>query len=190
MGHKIELAQKSEIVKTRVFPATKAKFMALALEHGLSPSDFLRLMIDQVTDGIEAVAAEDAEPAKRRQAKVTVRLPEDVSEILAVDAKGQGVRPSTWAAAILMAKFRNAPQPVKPQRKAIRRAFRQLRGMATNMNQMAVVMNRGVFTGNSYAPTRAELAALRQDIATLRSDLARFAGGQFQIQKVEVGADE
>ena len=89
-----------------------------------------------------------------------------------------------------MAKFRNAPQPVKPQRNAIRRAFRQLRGMATNTNQMAAVMNRGVFTGSGYAPTRAELAALRQDITTLRSDLARFAGGQFEIQKVEVGVDE
>lgn len=164
--------------------------MALASEHGLSPSDFLRLMIDQVTEGVEAVAAEDAEPAKRRQAKVTVRLPEDVSEVLAADAKGQGVTPSTWAATILMAKFRNAPQPVKSQRTAIQRAFRQLRGMATNVNQMATLMNRGVFTGSGYAPSRVELAALREEVSVLRSELARFAGGQFEIQKVEVGDDE
>lgn len=147
-------------------------------------------MIDQVTDGVVAATGATAEPAARREAKVTVRLPDDVAGHLAEDAKEQGVTASTWAASILMAKFRNAPQPVKPQRKAIRRAFRQLRGMATNINQMAALMNRGVFTGDSYAPTRTELMELRRGIATLRSDLARFAGGQFEIQNVEVGENE
>lgn len=146
--------------------------MALASEHGLSHSDFLRLMINQVTEGVDVAPSEDAEPAKRRPAKVTVRLPENVSEVLAMDAKGQGVTPSTWAATILMAKFRNAPQPVKPQRTAIQRAFRQLRGMATNLNQMATLMNRGVFTGSGYAPSRVELVALREEVSVLRSELS------------------
>lgn len=184
------MSQKSALVQTRVPPVVRKKLEALASSEGLNVSELLRLMIDQVTEGVEAAPVEDAEPAKRRESKVTVRLPKDVSEIMAVDAKGQGVTPSTWAATILMAKFRRAPQPVKPQRIAIQRAFRQLRGVATNLNQMATLMNRGVFTGSGYAPSRVELAGLREEVGILRSDLARFAGGQFEVQKVEVGDDE
>ena len=182
------MAEKSEVVRARVSTVAKARFEAVAAENGLSPSDFLRLMIDQVTEDIEP--KEDSKPRSRREAKVTVRLPKDVVVHLDNDALAQGVTSSTWAASILMAKFRDAPQPVKSQRQAIQKSFRQLRGMATNTNQMAALMNRGVFTGDSYAPSRTELAALRTGIADLRADLRQFAGGQYDLQVVGAVDDE
>lgn len=184
------MIQKTALVQTRVSPALRKQLEVLASSEGMKVSELLRLMIDQVTEGVEVDDDKSRAAKPKREAKVTVRLPGDVVGHLADDANNQGVTPSTWAATILMAKFRKAPQPVKPQRKAIRRAFRQLRGMATNTNQMAKLMNRGVFTGNNYAPTRSELMKLRDDVAMLRADLALFAGGQFEIQKVEVGGDD
>ena len=184
------MAEKSEVVRARISTAAKARFEAVAAENGLSPSDFLRLMIDQVTEGVVVPDSISGAEQVKRQQKVTVRLPSDVAGHLADDAKEQGVTASTWAAAILMAKFRVAPQPVKPQRQAIQKSFRQLRGMATNTNQMAALMIRGVFTGDSYAPSRSELAALRTGIADLRADLRQFAGGQYALQVVGGFDDE
>lgn len=183
------MQKKTETLKTRVSASTHFKFEAVATAEGLTVSDLLRLMIDQVTEDVVVSEDQSSEAKPKREAKVTVRLPNDVAEFLAEDAKGQGVTPSTWAATILMAKFRTAPQLVKPQRSAVQKAFRQLRGIAININQIATTMNRGVFTGDNYAPSKTELLALRSEVTDLRSQLAKFAGGQFEIQKVEVGED-
>lgn len=178
------MAEKSEVVRARISKAAKARFEAVAAENGLSPSDFLRMIIDQVTEGIVVPDNISDEVQVKSRQKVTVRLPNDVAGHLADDAQRQGVRSSTWAASILIAKFRAAPQPMKSQRRAIQKSFRQLRGMATNTNQMAALMNRGVFTGDSYAPTHAELTALRKGIADLRADLRQFAAGHYDLQVV------
>ena len=102
--------------------------------------------------------------------------------MLAKEARAQHVPPSTWAARLLTARLRSAPQPVKGERRPIQYAFRQLRGMATNLNQIATVMNRGVFTGDRYAPSKAELNALRQEVQALRGELASYASGRFRFQ--------
>ena len=91
---------------------------------------------------------------------------------------------------LLTARLRSAPQPVKGKRKAIQAAFRQLRGMAINLNQMATVMNRSVFTGDGYAPTKEEMQALRREVQALRADLAKYAGGRFAFQTGEGSNDE
>ena len=145
------MSQKTTLVQTRLPPDARKKLESLAVSEGLSVSALLRLVIDQVTEGVEVASETSSAPQPRREAKVTVRLPKDVAGHLADDAANNGVTASTWAASILSAKFRNAPQPVKPQRKAIRRAFRQLQGMATNTNQIAALMNKGVFTGDSLS---------------------------------------
>lgn len=189
MYYRLIMTKKNALVQTRVSKLTHSKFGAVAAAEGLTVSDLLRLMIDQVTEDVVMAEGQSSEAKPKREAKVTVRLPDDVAEFLTEDAKAQGVTPSTWAATILMAKFRSAPQLVKPQRNAVQKAFRQLRGIAININQIAAVMNRGVFTGDNYAPSKIELLALRSEVSDLRSQLAKFAGGQFEIQKVEVGED-
>ena len=60
------MAEKSEVVRARISTAAKARFEAVAAENGLSPSDFLRLMIDQETVDIEP--KEDSKPRSRREA--------------------------------------------------------------------------------------------------------------------------
>ncbi|NSX56805.1 hypothetical protein [Parasulfitobacter algicola] len=182
------MTDRKKLVKTYVSPETAALLRNAAKAQGLSESSFVRILIETIVeeDGTEAVQP----PKVARVSKVTVRLPKDVAGDLNAAAKEQRVTASTWAASILMAKFRAAPQPVKSQRRAIQRSFRQLQGMATNTNQMAALMNRGVFTGDSYAPTRDELAALRKGIADLRTDLRQFAGGQYDLQIVRGLDDE
>ena len=113
------MAEKSEVVRARVSSVAKSRLKAVAAESGLSPSDFLRLMIDQVTEGVDLPESAPAKPVVKRERKVTARLTEDVAAGLGAEAQGQGVAPSTWAASILMAKYREAPQPVKSQRGAI-----------------------------------------------------------------------
>lgn len=136
---------------------------------------------------IETVSGEadvpDQKPTKaRREGKVTVRLGQDVRQALEREARSQHVPVSSWAARLLTARVRSAPQPVKSERKIIQAGFRQLRGMATNLNQMATVMNRGVFTGDRYAPTKEEMQALHREVQVLRAELARYAGGRFTFQ--------
>ncbi len=182
------MTQKSELVRTRITPASKTRFEAVAAEHGLSPSEFLRQVIETVSGDVDIV---DQKPTKaRREGKVTVRLGEEVRQALEREAQSQHMPVSTWASRLLTARVRSAPQPVKGERKIIQSAFRQLRGMATNLNQMATVMNRGVFTGDSYAPSKEEMQALRREVQALRADLAQYAGGRFVFQTGEGSGDE
>lgn len=182
------MTQKSELVRTRITPASKTRFEAVAGEHGLSPSEFLRQVIETVSG--EADVAVRKPTKARREGKVTVRLGQEVRQALEREAQTQHVPVSTWASRLLTARVRSAPQPVKDERKIIQMAFRQLRGMATNLNQMATVMNRGVFTGDSYAPTKVEMQALRRETQALRADLAKYAGGRFIFQTGEGNSDE
>ena len=179
------MPQKSELVRARVAPASKTRFEAVAAGHGLTSSEFLRQVIETVSGEAELP---DQRPTKaRREGKVTVRLGQEVRQALEREAQTQNVPVSTWASRLLTARVRSAPQPVTGERKVIQAAFRQLRGMATNLNQMATVMNRGVFTGDSYAPTKDGLQAMRREIQALRSELAKYAGGRFAFQ---IGEDE
>ncbi len=182
---------KSTLLQTRVPLDLRAKLEAVAEEAGLTPSRLLRLLIENAVAGEEA----PAEPARRRsrarrEGKVTVRLAEDVRSDLEAEAKGQGVTVSTWAAVLLAARMRGSPQPVKGERRAIQAAYRQLRGLATNVNQIAYALNRGVLTGAGAALTRDEVAGLRNDIADLRSVVSTYAAGRLTFQSAGVeGAD-
>ncbi|UWR43068.1 plasmid mobilization relaxosome protein MobC [Phaeobacter inhibens] len=174
------MSQKSELVSARVSPDSKARFEAIAAEHGLSPSEFFRVMIDEVSG--EAEVPEQRLSKARREGKVTVRLGSRVRAQLEKEAREQGVPPSSWAGRLLTARLRFAPQPVDGERRFIRWGFRQLRGIATNLNQIATVMNRGVFTGDTYAPSRAELSELSKHVAELRSTLMEYAAGRLRYQ--------
>lgn len=182
---------KSKLAGTLLDPQRHAQLKAAAAAEGLTVSRYLGRLVDLVLEDAGPVAEQTSVPTKaRREGKVTVRLGQVVRQELEAEARGQGVPVSTWAARLLTARVRSAPQPVKGERKQIRWGFRLLRGMATNLNQIATVMNRGVFTGESYAPTRAEIAGLRQDVQALRGELARYAGGRFAFQTSEGAGDE
>ncbi|WP_143520748.1 plasmid mobilization relaxosome protein MobC, partial [Puniceibacterium antarcticum] len=77
---------------------------------------------------------------------------------------------------------RQAPQAVGRERRGIQKAFRQLRGLAVNVNQIAYALNRGVLTGAGADLTHAEVAALRDEVAVLRKALSAYAGGRFRFQ--------
>lgn len=171
---------KSEVVKTRVSPDSKARFEAVAAGHGLSPSEFLRQLIETVSG--DADTSDSAPTKAKREGKLTVRVGRDVRSKIEREAKSQGVPPSTWAARIVTARALAAPQPIQGERKAIRWGFRQLRGATTNLNQMATAMNRDVFTGGSYAPTRQELHELRSAVDGLRDLLRMYAAGRLEFQ--------
>ena len=119
---------------------------------------------------------------RRRQ---VLRLPADVRQDLVEEARSQGVTASTWAAALLSARMRNAPQMVVGERRGVRAAYRQLRGLAVNANQIAYALNRGVLMGAGADLTKAEVEGLRQDIAKLRMALSVYAEGRFQFQSGE-----
>ncbi|WP_298921090.1 MobC family plasmid mobilization relaxosome protein [uncultured Roseobacter sp.] len=175
-------------MKTYIPPELADRLRAVAEREGLSDSSFVRVMIETV------VGSEDGnlpKPTKaRREGKVTARLGQEVRQALEREAKTQHVPVSTWASRLLTARVRSAPQPVAGERKIIQAAFRQLRGMATNLNQMATVMNRGVFTGDNYAPTKEELQAMRREVQALRTELAKYAGGRFTFQIGEDASSE
>ena len=174
---------KSKLAGTLLAPERHAQLKTAADAEGLTVSKYLGRLVDLVMEEVDPTTDPLRLPTKaRREGKVTVRLGQEVRQALECEAQTQHVPVSTWAARLLTARVKSAPQPVKGERRYIQSAFRQLRGMATNLNQMATVMNRGVFTGESYAPTKGEMQALRRDVQALRADLARYAGGRFTFQ--------
>lgn len=182
---------RSSLLQTRVPPDLRAQLEAVAADAGLTPSSLLRLLIEN------AVAGEDppAEPAgrrsrARREGKVTVRLATDVQTDLEIEAKGQGLTVSTWAAALLSARMRSAPQLAKSQRRQTLRGFRQLHGMAVNVNQIAQALNRGVLTEAGAELTAQEVRRLNDEVARLRQELRLFASGQYKFQVPGAGAVE
>lgn len=174
---------KSALVKTRVPPDVRARLEAVAADADLSVSAVLRLLINNAVQGQEPMAQPDRPPTKaRRKGKVTVRLTADVREALEKEARSQGVTISTWAAALLAARMRQAPQPIQGERRAIQKAYRQLRGLSVNVNQIAYALNRGVLTGSGAELTRKEVLELRSEIAELRQSLSFYAAGRFSFQ--------
>ncbi|SLN69933.1 hypothetical protein ROA7450_03798 [Roseovarius albus] len=182
---------KSKLAGTLLSPERHAQLRAAAEAEGLTVSKYLGRLVELVLEDTSPVGIQSDVPTKaRREGKVTVRLGQEVRQALEREAQTQHVPVSTWAARLLTARVRSAPQPVKGERKIIQAAFRQLRGMATNLNQIAAVMNRGVFTGDTYAPTKDELQVLRRDVQVLRADLTKYAGGRFAFQIGEDVNDE
>lgn len=172
--------------KTYLLRERHAQLEALAASEGQSVSVFLGRLIDLALDGEGSVQPPKRRLSQaRREGKVTVRLSRDVRDDLGAEAGSQGVTVSSWAAVLLTARMRGAPQIVGPERRGIRAAYRQLRGLAVNANQIAHALNRGVLTGAGADLTRDEVARLRADIAELRNALSRYAEGRFQMQTDE-----
>lgn len=172
--------------KTYLPPERHAQLEALAASEGQAVSVLLGRLIDLALDGEEApVQPRRPLSRARREGKVTVRLAADVRQELEEEARSQGVTASTWAAVLLSARMRNAPQMVSGERRGVRAAYRQLRGLAVNANQIAYALNRGVLTGAGADLTKAEVEGLRQDIAKLRMALSVYAEGRFQFQSGE-----
>ena len=183
VAHKDKMTPKSDIVKARVPPEVRAKLEAVAEEAGLTVSGLLRVLIDGVVEGVEAPTVMPSR--SRREGKLTARLPLDVRQKIEDEARSQGVTASTWVSVLLSARMRNAPQIVPGERRGVRAAYRQLRGLAVNANQIAYALNRGVLTGAGADLTKAEVEGLRQDIAKLRMALSVYAEGRFQFQSAE-----
>lgn len=172
--------------KTYLPPERHAQLAALAASEGQTVSVFLGRLIGLALDGDEAAPPPSRPTSRaRREGKVTVRLAADVRQDLEEEARSQGVTASTWAAALLSARMRNAPQMVAGERRGVRAAYRQLRGLAVNANQIAYALNRGVLTGAGADLTKAEVEVLRQDVAKLRMALSVYAEGRFQFQSGE-----
>jgi len=168
---------------TYLAPERHARLSALAAEQGQTVSVFLSRLIELV---LEEQAPQETPVTRRsrarREGKVTVRLAEDVRTALDTEAKGQGVTVSTWAATLLSARMRSAPQMPKNQRRQTIRGFRQLHGMAVNVNQIAYALNRGVLTGAGAELTAQEVRRLSDAVAELRRELRLFASGRYQFQ--------
>uniref|UniRef100_A4X0N9 Bacterial mobilisation domain-containing protein n=1 Tax=Cereibacter sphaeroides (strain ATCC 17025 / ATH 2.4.3) TaxID=349102 RepID=A4X0N9_CERS5 len=184
------MTEKSVVVHARVPPEIRARLEGLAAEAGVHVSGVLRALIE---DAVRDTSTQKAPPLlsrARREGKVTVRLAADVRDRLEREAKGQGVSLSTWAAAVIGARARHAPQPVPSERRTIQAAFRQLRGLAVNVNQIAYALNRGVLTGAAAELTREEVTALRQDVSALRDVLRTYAAGRLSFQAPHGDGDE
>lgn len=177
---------KKKAAMTYLPPERHAQLAALAASEGQTVSVLLGRLIGLALEADDAVPPPSRPTSRaRREGKVTVRLAADVRQDLEEEARSQGVTASTWAAALLSARMRNAPQMVAGERRGVRAAYRQLRGLAVNANQIAYALNRGVLTGAGAELTKAEVKALRQDVAKLRMALSVYAEGRFQFQSGE-----
>ncbi|MCJ7871474.1 MULTISPECIES: plasmid mobilization relaxosome protein MobC [Phaeobacter] len=169
--------------KTYLPPERHAQLAALAASEGQTVSVLLGRLIGLALEGEGTTSPPDRPQSRaRREGKVTVRLAADVRQDLEEEARSQGVTISTWTAALLSARMRQAPQMVSGERRGVRAAYRQLRGLAVNTNQIAHALNRGVLTGAGANLTKAEVEGLRRDIAQLRRALSAYAEGRFQFQ--------
>lgn len=184
------MPQKSALVQTRVPPEVRAKLEAVAGEAGLTVSGLLRLLIDNVVSEKEAPAPKSLPSKSRREGKVTSRLPRGVREKLEEEAKERGVTVSTWVGSMLQARYRRAPQPLPSDRALIQRAFRNLRGVAVNINQIAYALNRGVLTGAGAELTADELRGLSAQIAAARKELGSLAAGRYEAQVLTAEGDD
>jgi predicted DNA binding CopG/RHH family protein len=149
----------------------------------MTVSALLRMVIERIVADVEPKAIRTSQ--SKRDGKITLRVSQEILDLLEQEATKQGLPPSTWAALLIKRRFRDAPQPSLNHRKFIRKAFLQLRGMANNLNQIAKVMNRGVFTGFNYAPSKGELKGIADSVQEARKELSHYAAGQYRFQSLD-----
>jgi hypothetical protein len=153
---------------------------AMANDRGVGHSVFARQIIEAALGEIpkQSVSKRRIRPIK----KVTIGVDAEILTGLEREAKSEGVAVSTWAASILAARYREAPQPVKRERHLIQKAFFQLVGVGRNLNQMTYAMSRGILMGEAREPTRQEIASLRKEMQEIREDLRCYASGRYDFQ--------
>lgn len=176
--------------KTYLSPERHAQLEAVAAAEGQTVSAFLGRLIDLVLEAEDVPEPFKFPSQSRRDGKVTVRLPLGVRGKLEKEAKARGVPDSTWVASMLNARYRRATQPLPPDRTMIQRGFRNLRGVAVNINQIAYALNRGVLTGAHAELTADELRDLSAQIHAARLELRSFARGHYEAQTLKAEGDE
>jgi predicted HicB family RNase H-like nuclease len=177
--------EKKKLVKAYIPPHQADRFAAFCAAEGLSASSVVRLLIDDFLGRQEADEPFKFPSQSRREGKVTVRLPLGVRGKLEEEAKARGVPDSTWVASMLNARYRRATQPLPPDRTMIQRGFRNLRGVAININQIAYALNRAVLTGAHAELTAHELREFSAQIHAARLELRAFARGHYEAQNLK-----
>lgn len=138
------------VLKTLIDPESKTRFRRMAQTRGLSESEFLRAIAlavieDEDGEGTEDIAADprpvapDAEKAD--VTRMTVRMPRFLLEAVRARARGKGMAPSRWVAALVQSHLTQEPVMTHDELLVLLASNRELAAIGRNINQIAHALN-------------------------------------------------
>jgi len=154
------------VIALRVSPEVKTLLRAIAQRERTSESALVRQLIEtmlrmQVKAGLPRLAEIEKES---RDARVYVRLKDDVRVLLMKRAVERGMPSATYLAGLAECHLRGAAPIPKEELLALKRSIAELKAIGRHLNQIARVLNQG----GTATPGRQELHAMLKVAEGLR----------------------
>jgi hypothetical protein len=176
------------VLKTLVETGTKARFRSIAKARGLSESELLRAAVLTVTGedtGTKQPIEPDAEKADT--ARMTVRMPRFLMDGTRARAKGKGMAPSRWVAALVQSNLTRQPVTCDEELAGLLASNRELAAIGRNLNQIARALNEAFYETERVKLEK--LAELRQVITENRLAIRALVRASQNAWEADDGID-
>lgn len=125
----------------RVTPEEKEKIQAFCQDHGITQSEFLRLLINRALASVSGERVQ-IETSEVKDKKITVRLEDDDFQKVGAYAEAEGFSNRTvWLRNIVLGKINQEPVLSGGELAALRESNRQIAAIGRNLNQIARSIN-------------------------------------------------
>jgi len=153
---------------TWVTHETRARFAALARDHGLSTSGFLRRLVDASlvpTTGSKPPSLGIVEPVSAG-GRLSIRLRTDDCLLLRERARVRAMPTSTYVSLLIRSHLRALTPLPTAELEELKRSVAEIGAIGRNLNQIARAVNQGA-AGSSGA-SKADLQALLRALNGMR----------------------
>jgi predicted DNA binding CopG/RHH family protein len=139
------MTTKTKELKTRVSEETKADFIKLAENHGLTESELLRLIITTALSNQEPQITPKEKEIDIEITELKIRLPKFLIEQAKAKAKTQGMATTRWIKSLVQSNLIQPPVLTDSAIIALKETYRELAAVGNNLNQIARKLNESIF---------------------------------------------
>ncbi len=177
------MTTQSQTITTRVSEDTKADFIKLAENHGLTESELLRLIIANAINNKDdkkiTPKREKLDFSHMRKSEseleitaLKIYLPKFLIEQAKAKAKTQGIATTRWIKSLVQSNLMQTPVLTDSAINAIKESNRELAAIGNNLNQIARKINESAF--NIDIVKMEKLDEVNQTVLTVRASIVEL----------------